>query len=160
MTLFKFWPLLMARAQVNDTPSESVPEEAATEGNLGAVEGVDDPEAELSADPVRPAEQVPETVIVERTQDPIEAITETTEKATEAATEFVGWVGSGELEALIALALVVGFTALQITARWLIMRSVKRVPRSDDYSLIAIAQRVVKRFHIYFMFAIALAVTD
>ena len=34
--------------------------------------------------------------------DPIEAITETTAQATEAATEFVDWIGSGELEALIA----------------------------------------------------------
>ncbi|MEM9055219.1 MAG: hypothetical protein AAGB16_07830, partial [Pseudomonadota bacterium] len=45
--------------------------------------------------------------------DPIGAITETTEKATEAATEFLGWIGSGELEALVALGLVIAFTAAQ-----------------------------------------------
>ncbi|MCR9193338.1 MAG: hypothetical protein NXH88_01325, partial [Hyphomonas sp.] len=42
--------------------------------------------------------------------DPIEALTETAADATEAATEFLGWIGSGELEALIALALVVALT--------------------------------------------------
>ena len=35
--------------------------------------------------------------------DPIEAITETTAQATEAATEFVSWIGSFELTSLISL---------------------------------------------------------
>eukprot|EP00581_Thalassiosira_minuscula_P039517 CAMPEP_0184452962 /NCGR_PEP_ID=MMETSP0740-20130409/14882_1 /TAXON_ID=385413 /ORGANISM="Thalassiosira miniscula, Strain CCMP1093" /LENGTH=82 /DNA_ID=CAMNT_0026824041 /DNA_START=69 /DNA_END=314 /DNA_ORIENTATION=+ len=54
--------------------------------------------------------------------DPIEAITETTAQATEAATEFVDWIGSGELEALIALGLVITITLAQLCARWAILK--------------------------------------
>ncbi len=92
--------------------------------------------------------------------DPIEAITDTTEKATEAATEFLGWIGSGELEALIALGLVIGFTTIQWIARWAVLKGIVQLPRSDDYSFAALFQRVVKRFHIYFMVMIAFVLTD
>ncbi|MEM1389833.1 MAG: mechanosensitive ion channel domain-containing protein [Pseudomonadota bacterium] len=152
---YKIWSFLFARLQVLEEDAQDVSEVASdADSETDVPEAIDPPKVDQELPTEEPVE------VIERTQDPIEAITETTEKATEAATEFVGWVGSGELEALIALALVIGFTAFQIASRWLIMRSVKRVPRDDDYSLIAIAQRVVKRFHIYFMFAIALALTD
>ncbi len=92
--------------------------------------------------------------------DPIEAITETTAQATEAASEFVTWIGSGELTALIALGLVVAFTTAQWMARWAILKGIVKLPSSDDYSFAALFHRVVKRFHIYFMIMIAFALTD
>ena len=92
--------------------------------------------------------------------DPIEAITETTAQATEAATEFVDWIGSGELEALIALCLVVLLTSLQWLARWAILKGIVKLPQSDDYSFAALFHRVIKRFHTYFMVVIAFAITD
>lgn len=92
--------------------------------------------------------------------DPIEAITETTAQATEAATEFVDWIGSGELSALIALGLVIAFSAAQWLARWAILKGIVKLPRSDEFSFAALLQRVVKRFHLYFMVMIAFALTD
>ncbi len=92
--------------------------------------------------------------------DPIEAITETTAQATEAATEFVDWIGSGELEALIALGLVVTFTLVQLIARWAILKGIVRLPQSDEFSFAALFQRVVRSFHTYFMVMIAFALTD
>lgn len=93
-------------------------------------------------------------------QDPIGAITETTAQATEAAGEFVTWIGSGELIALIALALVIAFTGAQWLARWAILKGIVKLPSSDDYSFAALFHRVVKRFHVYFMIMIAFALTD
>ena len=92
--------------------------------------------------------------------DPIEAITETTAQATEAATEFVDWIGSGELEALIALGLVVALTGIQLAARWAILKGIVKLPQSDDYSFAALLQRFVRSFHTYFMVVIAFAITD
>ncbi len=92
--------------------------------------------------------------------DPIEAITETTAQATEAATEFVDWIGSGELEALIALGLVILLTSLQWLARWAILKGIVKLPQSDDYSFAALFHRVIRRFHTYFMIVIAFAITD
>lgn len=94
------------------------------------------------------------------TADPIEALTETAAEATEAATEFVGWIGSGELEALIALGLVIAFTAAQWLARWAILKGIVQLPRNEDYSFADLFYRVVKRFHTYFMVMIAFALTD
>ena len=94
------------------------------------------------------------------TSDPIEAITETTAQATEAATEFVDWIGSGELEALIALGLVVALTGIQLCARWAVLKGIVKLPQSDDYSIAALFQRVVRSFHTYFMVMIAFAITD
>ena len=96
----------------------------------------------------------------EPASDPIEAITETTAQATEAATEFVSWIGSGELTALIALGLVIAFTTAQWLARWAILKGIVQLPRGDDYSFTALLHRVVKRFHTYFMIMIAFALTD
>jgi small-conductance mechanosensitive channel len=92
--------------------------------------------------------------------DPIEAITETAADATEAATEFLGWIGSGELEALIALALVVALTGAQWLARWAILKGIVQLPRQEDYSFADLFYRIVKRFHTYFMVMIAFVVTD
>ena len=92
--------------------------------------------------------------------DPIEAITETTAQATEAATEFLGWIGSGELEALIALGLVIGFTIVQWLARWAVLKGIVRLPKHEEYSFADIFYRLVKRFHTYFMVMIAFALTD
>ncbi len=92
--------------------------------------------------------------------DPIAAISDTAETATEAASEFVTWVSSGQRDAFIALAMVLGFTLLQRVLRWSVLKGIVRIPRMDDYSISALFQRVVKRFHTYFMLAIALAVTD
>ena len=61
--------------------------------------------------------------------DPIEAITETTAQATEAASEFVTWIGSGELTALIALGLVIAFTTAQWLARWAVLKGIVKLPR-------------------------------
>ncbi|WOR14611.1 mechanosensitive ion channel [Hyphomonas sp. FCG-A18] len=148
----KLWSWLIGSSQAEDDP---VPVEGAEEP--AELEGGLDLEAPVDV----PIEVVPEEVeAAPRTSDPIEALTETTERATEAATEFVGWVGSGEREALIALALVIGFTALQWALKWAILKGIVRLPRNDDYSVAALFQRVVKRFHIYFMIALALTATD
>ena len=104
--------------------------------------------------------QAPDSEEETKIADPIEAITETAETATEAASEFVGWVGSGELEALIALALVIGVTLALTLLRWAILRGIVRLPRTDDTSIAALLQRVVGRFHLYFMVAIAFVITD
>ncbi len=126
----------------------------------GGAESPPAPEPEAVTEPVEtlPAPALEE--VPEKSSDPIEAITETTERATEAATEFVGWVSSGELAALIALGTVIGITFAQWLVRWAILKGILRLPRSDDYSFSALFQRVVKRFHIYFMFAIAFVITD
>ncbi len=92
--------------------------------------------------------------------DPIAAISDTAETATEAASQFVTWVSSGQRDAFIALAMVLGITLLLRVLRWSVLKGILRIPRMDDYSISALFQRVVKRFHTYFMLAIALAVTD
>lgn len=164
--LLKTWTWLAAQRQVEEpVPDGSLPEGSLPEGT-GAQGGTaaGDPapvEAVPATEP--PASMVePEIVVTapKRTQDPIEALSETTEKATEAASELVGWVGSGEREALFALALFIGFLGLQIFFKWAVLRGVVRLPSNDDNSLSALLQRVVKRFHVYFMVAIALALTD
>jgi len=92
--------------------------------------------------------------------DPIEAITETAADATEAATEFLGWIGSGELEALIALGLVIVLTLAQWLARWAVLKGIVQLPKHDEYSIADLFYRVVQRFHTYFMIMIAFVITD
>ncbi|MEL7283951.1 MAG: hypothetical protein AAGJ68_05555, partial [Pseudomonadota bacterium] len=75
---------------------------------------------------------------VDPAADPIEAITETTAQATEAATEFVSWIGSGELTALIALGLVIAITGAQWLARWAILKGIVQLPKSDEFSFAAL----------------------
>ncbi len=97
---------------------------------------------------------------VPRTTDPIEAITDTAETASEAATELLTWIRSGQREALFAIAVFVGFTVLLWLIRWAILRGIVSLPRKDNYSISALFQRVVMRVHMYFMIALALIATD
>jgi small-conductance mechanosensitive channel len=107
-----------------------------------------------------PVLQARQETVPDENADPIDAITETTAQATEAATEFLDWIGSGELDALIALGLVIALTGIQWLARWAILKGIVRLPRTDDYSFAELFQRVVRRFHVYFMVMIAFALTD
>lgn len=160
-----FFDIVLYRAQAGDPAAqpETPPEDAVAEGETVTVTPGDSIELQTPQDAVQIVVQSPESAPVqqpERTTDAIEALSETTERATEAATEFVSWVSSGQLEALIALAMVILITAALRILRWAILRGVVRLPRMDDYSLSALVQRLIKRFHIYFMFAIALLTTD
>ncbi len=92
--------------------------------------------------------------------EPLDALGETAESATEAASEFATWVASGSREALIALGLAVAMTVILWFARWGLIRLMRHLPRNDDYSLSAIFNRIVRRFRIYFMLATALLITD
>ena len=96
----------------------------------------------------------------DKSSDPINAITETTEQAAEAAEQLFDWIGSGELSAIIAIAMVISLTILQRAIRWAILKGIVRLPSADDYSISALLQRVVKRFHIYFMISISLWITN
>jgi len=115
---------------------------------------------QIIVEPGTVAQNVPQEVVPPQKTNAIEALTDTTEKATEAASEFVTWVGSGQLEALIAVSLVIAITTLLWLLRWAILKGIVRLPRMDDYSFSAFVQRIVKRFHLYFMVAIALFATD
>lgn len=149
------WQALFLRGQADE---DVAPEVAA--GAEGVVDGeVVDPVLEtVVIDPVITEPIVPEAV--QRTVDPIEALSNTAETATEAATELVTWIGSGQRDALIAVALVVLLTIAQWFLRWAVLKGIVRLPRVDDYSITALFQRVIKRFHLYFMLAISLAIVD
>lgn len=95
-----------------------------------------------------------------KTTDPLEAITDTAETAQEAANELFAWIGSGQRDALIALGVLLAATLLQLFLRWAILKGIVRLPRRDDYSTSAMFQRLIRRFRVYFMIAIALAVTN
>ncbi|MEM8616115.1 MAG: mechanosensitive ion channel family protein [Pseudomonadota bacterium] len=92
--------------------------------------------------------------------DPIEAIAKTTETATEAATDFVTWVSTGQREALIALGLVIGLCVALVLVRVTILRLIERLPRKDANSLTALGQRLIKRFHTFSIVAFALSITN
>ena len=147
-------PLFLLQTQEDDGPAIAPPPTEKSEAEAIAREAAEADLAEADA-PVEAVE--PEPI---RNADPIEAITETTEQAAEAATELVDWIGSGELSALIAVAMVVSLTVLQRILRWGILKGIVRLPRLDDYSFSALLSRVVKRFHIYFMIAISLWITN
>ena len=89
--------------------------------------------------------------------EPLDALSNTAESATEAASEFASWIASGSREALVALALAVSMSVLLWFMRWGVIRLMRQLPRNDDYSLAAIFNRIVRRFRIYFMVATALA---
>ncbi len=154
-----------AAAETGPGPDAAAEPEADT---LEGVEGEGEPalagEPPEGADVSTPSEVVAaQPVVTEpvpKKSDPIEAITDTAETATEAASELVTWIGSGQREALFAVSLAVGLTIIQYFLRWAILKGVVRLPRMDDYSFSALFQRVVKRFHILSMIAIALWVTD
>ena len=92
--------------------------------------------------------------------DPVEALTETAETATEAASSLVVWLRSGSRDALIAFGITIAAMVALYALRWALARGVERLPSTDDVSIAAMAQRIVKRFRGYFIFAIALYITD
>ncbi|MGB2073926.1 MAG: hypothetical protein ACPHYE_01755, partial [Henriciella sp.] len=98
--------------------------------------------------------------VTAKSSDPIEALSETAETATVAASEFLNWLGSGQHEALLALSLVISLSGLLWVVRWRVTKDLGRLSKGDNYSILAVARRLVKRFHLYFMFAVALALTD
>ena len=55
---------------------------------------------------------------------------------------------------------MVTITFAQLCARWAILKGIVRLPQGDEFSFTALLQRVVKRFHTYFMILIAFALTD
>ncbi|GAB5459547.1 MAG: mechanosensitive ion channel family protein [Henriciella sp.] len=111
-------------------------------------------------EPLVVAAEAVEAAPPSKTADPIEAITDTAETAQVAVNELFAWIGSGQREALFALGLLIGITLFQLFLRWAILKGVVRLPRLDDYSISALFQRIIRRFHVYFMIAIALIVTD
>lgn len=92
--------------------------------------------------------------------EPLDALSNTAESATEAASEFATWIASGSREALIALALTVSITVTLWFLRWGLIRLMRQLPRNDDYSLAAIFNRIIRRFRLYFMVATALVIAD
>lgn len=173
MSLIKLlpWPYLaLQRQQAEPDTVEDAPpaaEAAPAEGDPDVA--LEDPAIEAEPPlagepPVGLQASEPAPPVVEATPpkkaDPIEALTDTAESATEAASELVTWVGSGQSEAILAVSMVVGLTIIQYFIRWAILKGVVRLPRMDDYSFSALFQRVIKRFHILSMIAIALWATD
>jgi len=145
------WQTIFLRGQAEDEPAEAAAT-AETEAEL-------DETADAAADSV-PAGAETVTDETQKSIDPIEALTDTAETATEAASELVTWIGSGQREALIAVSLVVGLTVVQWFMRWGVLKGIVQLPRMDDYSIADLFQRVVRRFHVYFMLAISFAITD
>ena len=92
--------------------------------------------------------------------EPLDAIGDTAESATQAASEFASWVASGSRDALIALAMTIGITVALWFARWGMIRLMRQLPRDNDYSLAAISNRIVRRFRLYFMITTAILITD
>ena len=94
------------------------------------------------------------------TRDVTEALTDTAESATTAASEFARWLRSGSREALMAMAITIAVILLLFMLKWALTRLAARLPRKDEVSLSEIFGRIVSRFRGYFIFSIALAVTD
>ncbi len=157
--MFVLFRPLLALPGLLQTLQQGEPDPA----NLNDPQAQPEPATEVGPETgVVPPETTPppeKTVPVERS-DPIEALTDTAETATEAAGDFVTWLGTGQREALIALVLTFAVTALLWFVRWVALKGTTRLPKVDNYSLTALVHRIVGRFHIYFMLAIALAVTD
>ena len=102
------------------------------------------------------------TVAQENTAPPaegraLEGLEETVEVTTEAATEFASWVTSGQRDALLAIVITILTVAALIVFRNVLSRLVQRGKQSDDNSLLAILDRVIHRFRLYFMIAMGLA---
>lgn len=96
----------------------------------------------------------------EEPRDVAEALTETAGEASEAARALLSWLRSGSLEALEALAIAIGIIVLLYLLRWSLVKLAERMPRRDEVSLSEAFKRIVRRFRFYFIFAIALAITD
>lgn len=157
--MFLLRPLLHIPSLLKDAQAEP-------DGNVNAAPGEDpvlEPvlhDAETAPPETEPLPSEPEPVTESVRTDPIEALSETAETATEAATDFLSWIGSGQREALLAVGLTAGITMLLWFLRWAALKGIVRLPTQDDYSIWALIRRVVGRFHVYFMLAVAFAITD
>ena len=87
----------------------------------------------------------------------LDGLGDTVEVTTEAATEFASWVTSGQRDALLAIAIIILTVGALILFRNALTQLVRRGKRSDDNSLLAILERVIRRFRLYFMIAMGLA---
>ncbi len=105
-------------------------------------------------------ENPPETAPDAEPRDVAGAITDTAESATTAASELARWLQSGSRDALIALGLTIAVIALLYMAKWGLTKLIAKLPRKDEVSLSEIFGRIVSRFRGYFIFAIALGVTN
>ena len=93
-------------------------------------------------------------------RDVTEALTDTAESATTAASEFARWLQSGSRDALVALGITIAVMALLYAVKWGLTKLIAKLPRKDEVSMSEIFGRIVSRFRGYFIFAIALAVTN
>ena len=82
---------------------------------------------------------------------PLDGLGETVEVTTEAATEFANWVTSGQRESLIAIVITIITVLALIGIRYGLTQLVRRGKRADDNSLLAILERIIRRFRLYFM---------
>lgn len=160
--LHNLWGMLNQTAQASGESDglEDVAEAEADE--TGAVEGEAPDSTETIPEPeiLDPIDVTVPMIAPEKTADPIEAISETAESAGEAASELVSWIGSGQREALIAIGLTIVFFILLRALRWLVLGGVRRLPHEDEYTVSEVAARMIRRFHSYFMLAVALVLTD
>ena len=90
----------------------------------------------------------------------LDGLGETVGVTTEAATEFASWVTSGQRDALLAILFTVLTVIALILIRNALKQLVRRGTRTDDNSLLAILERVIGRFRLYFMIAMGLAVAS
>lgn len=91
---------------------------------------------------------------------PLDGLGETVEVTTKAATEFTSWVTSGQRDALLAVLITI-LTVLALAGiRYGLTQLVRRGKRTDDYSVVAILERVIRRFRLYFMIAMGLAAAN
>lgn len=88
---------------------------------------------------------------------PLEGLGETVEVTTKAATEFTSWVTSGQREALAAITITIVTMLTLIGLRKALTHLVRRSKGGDDNSVLAILERIIGRFRLYFMFAMGLA---
>ncbi|MEL6829179.1 MAG: mechanosensitive ion channel family protein [Pseudomonadota bacterium] len=155
--LRNLWGMLQENAQATGESETADPDadEATADGETP--DGADLTPDPIVLDPV--GVTVPMTA-EEKSADPIDAISETAESAGEAASELVNWVGSGQREALFAVGLTIAFFILMRVLRWLVLGGVRRLPHEDEYTVSEVAARMIRRFHSYFMLAVALVLTD
>ncbi len=154
--------LFLRRQQAQKDPAPLVTgEDEATTGSEAVLDGgTVEPGPEVGLNEINSIPDLIEAAPAPVKTDPLEALTGTAETATEAASDLVSWLGTGQSDAILAVTLVIGLTIVQYFLRWALLKGVVRLPRMDDYSFSAMFQRVVRRFHIYFMIAISLGITN
>lgn len=87
----------------------------------------------------------------------LEGLGDTVEVTTKAASDFTSWVTSGQREALAAITIAIATMLALIAIRNGLTQLVRRSKGADDNSLLAILERIIGRFRLYFMFAMGLA---